>query len=302
MKILVTGATGFVGSNLARHLVSLGHEVLGTTFPHENPLPTGVGDLGDLSDLLDDWDGRLEGVEAVFHQAAHNDPQSKDLIGIHKANVVDTARLFDHAHDVGCRKFIYASSTAIYGAQPAPYREDETKVAPLTPYAYSKAAMEEYIHAFHRLHPDTRCCGLRYCNVYGPGEAHKGHRASVIHQIIKTMKEGKRPILFKYGHQRRDWVHVMDVVQANLMALVATDYQDQVFNIGSGGCVTFDALVETINQIMETSLEPDFIDNPYNSTYQDHTECDISHAQAILGYRPTYETYNGIKYYLEYWR
>jgi ADP-L-glycero-D-manno-heptose 6-epimerase len=223
------------------------------------------------------------------------------LIGIHKVNVFGTAALFEGLYKQGCRKFIYASSTAIYGHSPAPYVEDKTPIAPLTPYAYSKMAVEHYAHAFHRLHPDARCLGLRYCNVYGPGEHHKGTRVSMIYQILKTMKAGEKPRLFKYGQQRRDWVHVEDVVQANLLALEATDFQDEVANVGSGGTITFELLVQWINSLLGTHIVPDYIENPYESTYQWWTQCDITWVRQILGYDPKFTGITGIKHYLENW-
>ena len=294
-KYLVTGATGFVGSNLARRLVTDGHVVLGTGTAGEQPLPEGVINLGrDYADIT-------EGVDAVFHQAADNDPQSKDLVGIHKVNVHDTVVLFENLYKMGCRKFIYASSTAVYGNSPAPYYEDQTPIRPLTPYAYSKAAMEQCVHAFQRLHPDACCLGMRYCNVYGPGEHHKGHRASMIHQLIKTMLAGKAPRLFKHGHQMRDWVHVNDVVQANVKAASASTFQDAVVNIGSGGCTSFLVLVGNINAALGTRIEPEWIDNPFEGTYQDHTQCDITLARTLLGFEPEFGSYSGLRHYIENW-
>lgn len=299
MRILVTGASGFIGNNVAKHLVNLGHEVLMTWRENEQPAVPGATAIGPSFISQDpEW---LEGIEAVLHQAANNDPQSKDLLGIYKTNVLGTATLFEQLYNKGCRKFIYASSTAVYGANGGLLKEYHT-TEPLTPYAYSKMAMEQYVNAFHRLRPDAHCLGLRYCNVYGPGESHKGHRASMIHQIIKVMREGKSPKLFKYGHQMRDWVYVQDVVQANLLALESTDFRDEVLNIGSGEQASFKTLVGWINSILGTNMEPEWIANPYEGTYQDNTLCDISVAKAILGYYPKFPINLGINHYIENWQ
>jgi ADP-L-glycero-D-manno-heptose 6-epimerase len=215
VKVLVTGGTGFVGSNLARRLVADGHEVFITGTRTENTvegatlLECGFGGV-DYS--------RLGGVEVVYHQAANNDTTCTDGDEMFHANVLGTGDLFDTMYDLGCRQFVYASSTAVYGDAPAPYLEDETTPNPLNVYAESKLRMERAVGLAFLYRRRANVVGLRYCNVYGPGECHKGNRSSMIRQLAVQILQKKRPKLFKDGTQRRDWIYVKDVVEANLLA------------------------------------------------------------------------------------
>lgn len=299
MRILVTGATGFIGNRLANALVAAGHEVRTTGVDGENPFHISKAYLGNI--IGDIAESRLlKGVEAVFHQAANNDPQDTNLHRMFKANVSNTADLFEWLYKWGCRTFIYASSTAVYGSEPSPYIEGITKENPLTPYAYSKLAMEHYVAVLSKVHADAKFLGLRYCNVYGPGEAHKGKRASMIHQMIKALKAGEKVRLFKDGQQARDWVHVDDVVQANLKAL-DSNFSNEIVNIGSGGHVTFNHLFDTISAMLCVESDIEYIDNSYESTYQTLTQCDIQKARKLLGYEPIFGTHAGLKHYIENW-
>ena len=144
----------------------------------------------------------------------------------------------------------------------------------------------------------VNCVSLRYCNVYGPGEEHKGRRASMIYQLFLQMMAGQRPKIFRDGEQKRDWIWVTDVVHANLLA---SRFQGvDVFNCGTGNPVTFNSLVAEINSVMGTNLEPDYIDNPFPETYQAHTECSMTKADKVLDFRPCTRTAFGIKCYYDY--
>ncbi len=142
--------------------------------------------------------------------------------------------------------------------------------------------------------PDIRVVGLRYCNVYGPGEAHKGKRASMIFQLARQMRE-KDPRLFKFGEQKRDYIYVKDVVTANLKAAEAGE--SGVVNCGSGAATTFNALVEILNRNLGTERRPEYIDNPYEAAYQNHTECDMAQAKRLIGFVPEYDIEKGIADY-----
>lgn len=300
MKILITGATGFIGSNIAKKMVLLNHEVLGVNFSGEHPLIHGVKNVGNLTTLINDpQEQQLRNIDVLIHQAANNDPQSNDLLDMQINNVENTAKLFTLLYTLGCRKFIYATSTAVYGAQPTPYSESKTPVDPLTPYAYSKMAMEQFVHAFAKFYSDVSCLGMRYCNVYGPGEKFKTTRASMIFQIIKTMMLGNEPAIFEYGNQSRDWVYIDDVVDAHVLALTA-EYKSEIINIGSGKSTSFNKLIEEINEVLETTLKPNYIKNPFQHTYQERTLCDISHAKKVINWVPNFDTKAGIKKYIDF--
>jgi ADP-L-glycero-D-manno-heptose 6-epimerase len=135
---------------------------------------------------------------------------------------------------------------------------------------------------------------LRYSNVYGPGETHKGKLASMIYQLAKRMRAGERPRIFTAGEQRRDFVYVDDVTTANLNAAVAKN--SGIYNVGAGQSWTFNQVVAELNRVLKTDLPPDYFQNPYSFT-QDWTETDLSHARQALGFEPKFDLRSGIEAY-----
>jgi len=203
--------------------------------------------------------------------------------------------LFRHVAGQGCRKIVFASTTAVYGRNPAPYKED----GPFdlnTPYAESKKLLEEAAADLQAEFPDLVTVGLRYCNVYGPRENHKGSRATMIHQFAKQMRDAN-PRLFKYGEQKRDYIYVRDVVSANLCAASASE--SCIVNCGSGRAVTFNRLVEILNEVTGLNRDPEYIDNPFKGNYQNDTTCDMSLAEKAIGFIPSFSIEEGIKDYYD---
>lgn len=294
MRILITGGTGFVGSNLVKHFMKENHELIITGFDAEQALPGFKGKLLHPSFIGIDWDA-IDKVDVVFHEAAINNTVLLDEKEMFRANVESTKVLFTKLYENGCRRFVYATSTAVYGDAPAPYKEDQT-CNPLNPYAVSKIKMEQWIQSFLKQHPDAIAVGLRYCNVYGPGESHKGSRASMIYQLAQQMKI-KNPRIFKFGEQKRDYIYVKDVVQANLLAAKAKE--SCIVNCGSGKATTFNDLIKTLNKVMGVNRTPEYFDNPYVGRYQDYTECDMSLAKKKLGFVPVYTIEKGITDFYE---
>lgn len=289
MKALVTGGTGFVGSHLVETLAAQGHEVTAVGVKTERLIPKGAKFIQLHLDGID-WSA-VAGNDVVFHQAANNDTLDTDGIEMRKANVTAPMRLFKAAMDGGCRKFVYASSTAVYGDSPAPYVEGVTELNPLNEYAKSKAEFDEFAMKFAKDH-DVQVVGLRYCNVYGVGEGHKGKRASMIYQLIKTMSLGGAPKLFAPGDQKRDWLYVKDVVRANIMA--AQSDCTGIFNLGSGQAVTFNKLVEIINENLQIEITPEYIECSFKDKYQSYTECNVTKIKEAFGWEPEYGPERGI--------
>lgn len=286
MRILVTGGTGFVGSNLAARLVSLGHDVWATGRDGEAGAPEGCALVG--------WEEACSmGFDACMHQAANNDTldASWDMMD---SNVFAPARMFHRLAANGCGRFVYASSTAVYGNLPAPYREDGG-TDPLNLYAKSKLAFDEFAAGFAE-ESGSLVFGLRYCNVYGPGESHKGRRASMVMQLALQMMSGQRPRIFRDGGQRRDWVYVDDAVDANVACLGASE--GGVFNVAGGRSVSFNDLVGVLNGALGTSLEPEYLDCGFKDRYQNDTECDIGRARERLGWSPRHTIESGSRAYL----
>jgi len=293
MKVLVTGGTGFIGSNIVSKLLKEGHHVFATGIDSEQKLPN-VEIIGyDFANL--DWQ-KISKLDILFHQAAINDTALMDRELMFKVNVEGTNKLFKKAIENGCKKIIYASSTAIYGNSPAPYIENKTPIKPLNPYAESKKLVEEFVIKFAKQHHDVIIVGLRYCNVYGTGEEKKGKRATMIYQLAQQMLNGN-PRIFKYGEQKRDYIYIKDVVKANMLAAKAK--QSCIVNCGYGKATTFNELIKILNSVLETNRVPEYIDNPYLGKYQDYTECDMSLARKMIDFVPEFDIVSGIQDYYD---
>lgn len=283
-----------MGSNLAARLVADGHDVLITGNDTEQTIPGFRGKCLHPGLLGIDWD-QIGALDVLFHQAAINDTTLLDEREMERANVDAARELFRRAVAGGCRRIVYASSTAVYGDAPAPYREAATPLNPLNPYARSKLHLEQFATRFAVESPQLTVVGLRYCNVYGPGENHKGKRASMIYQLACQMRRGS-PRLFEYGEQRRDYLYVADAVRANLLAAEA--HESCIVNCGSGSAVSFNQLVGLLNEMLELRRHPEYIPNPYAKRYQNHTECDMTLAKEKLGFVPEYDIRKGLQHYL----
>jgi ADP-L-glycero-D-manno-heptose 6-epimerase len=310
----VTGGAGFIGSNLAKRLVAGGHDVVAAdTFisSHWNNLvdvnvPVGGKplDLLTLEHRLDidsiravvQRDGAFD---VIFHQAALTGVIAKDgtaaagedFQGFLRNNVEQFRQILDLAADTSAR-VVWASSCSVYGRGKAPQRESDP-YDPLNIYAFSKVSKER-LAARYAKKLSKPIVGLRYSNVYGPGEDHKGKLSSMIHQLAKQMRAGKRPRIFTAGEQRRDFVYIDDVVEANLKAAQAKE--SGVFNAGAGTSWSFNEVVKELNRVLQTNLAPDYFDNPYSFT-QDHTETDMALAKEKLGHVPQVDLARGIDAY-----
>src|SRR5262249_4821639 len=137
--------------------------------------------------------------------------------------------------------------------------------------------------------------GLRYFNVYGPREAHKGVPASMVYHLAQQIKADQRPRIFKHGEQRRDFVYVKDVVEGSIRALEAS--QSGIFNLGSGQARSFNELIEILNKSLGTQFPPDYIDNPH-AHYQNFTQADLTRARKVLGYEPRFPLEEGVRDYM----
>ncbi len=281
-----------MGSNLALTLAEEGHDVVITGHVNEQKLPNFKGKIHYTGAVGIDWNA-LGAVDAVFHQAANADTTIYDRDEMLRANVDFSKTLFTYAAEHGARHIVYASSTAVYGNLPAPYKESGP-IDPLNPYAESKALLETFANTFGAEHPSIRIVGLRYSNVYGPRENHKGKMASMVYQLAQQILKGN-PKIFKMGEQKREYVYVRDVVRANKLALQATE--NCVVNCATGRARTFNELVATLTKTLNLPRDTIYIDNPYGAKYQSHIECDVSLAKEKLGFVAEYDLERGIADY-----
>ncbi len=301
MRILVTGGAGFIGSNIARRLAELGHDVVAADTFLSASWATLRNFAGDVLTMADHEDfGSIKNLgpfDAIFHQASitgvinSQGVASEDTHRMMRNNVEGFREILNYAVATKAR-VVWASSCSIYGRGAVPMKESQPP-DPLNSYAFSKLCMEQMAmrYAPKLAHPIV---ALRYSNVYGPGEAHKGKLASMIHQLASQMRAGKRPRVFKAGQQKRDFVYIDDVVQANINALNATESGS--FNVGAGRAWSFNEVVADLNRALKTSLEPEYFENPYGFT-QDWTQVDLTNARRVLKFEPKYDLSAGIDAY-----
>jgi ADP-L-glycero-D-manno-heptose 6-epimerase len=172
---------------------------------------------------------------------------------------------------------------------------EEQAAAPANVYAFSKVQLDNLARLSARRKPGWRIVGVRYFNVYGPQEAHKKAAASMIYQLYLQMKAGRRPRVFRAGEQKRDFVYVKDVVAFTINALGAP--RSGVYNCGSGQAFSFNEVIAELNRNLQTRLEPEYFENPYSS-YQPHTEADLTWSRKELKYVPQWAPADGIADYV----
>jgi len=233
--------------------------------------------------------------EAVFHNAAITDTTIPDQKLMMDVNTNSMKYIIDACIKWGA-KLIYASSAGVYGNTEPPMKEDRGLI-PENVYGFSKLMADNMVKNKMEEYPSFRAVGFRYFNVYGMGEQYKGKTASMIYQLAMQMKAGKNPRLFKYGEQKRDFVYIEDVLQANIKALERQDVSG-IFNVGYGKARSFNDIVEILNRLMGTNYEIEYFDCPYEF-YQSYTEADISAIKEKLGYEPKYDLESGIEHYLK---
>jgi ADP-L-glycero-D-manno-heptose 6-epimerase len=302
LNFLVTGGAGFIGSNLVLTLQEKYPDARLTVIDDFRSgdfknLRGYCGDFvaGDLAAL--DWRAQFgdEKFDAIFHLASITDTTVHDQFPQVHDNVESFRRLLRFARPDRTR-IVYASSAATYGAATGANLETD-EAAPANVYAFSKVIMDNLARRAAADDPQWKIVGLRYFNVYGPREAHKGMPASMVLHLSRQMKAGKRPRIFKHGEQKRDFVFVKDIVQGTLRALEAKE--SGIYNLGSGQARSFNELIAILNQSLGTNFEPEYFDNPH-AHYQNHTEADLTQVRQSLGYTSQFSLESGVADYMKW--
>jgi len=279
--LLVTGGAGFIGSHLVEGLLAKGYQVRvldSLIYGRRAWVPAGAEFLeGDIADLAACRQA-MAGAAGVFHLAAVSRviPAFDSVETCTRDNVLGTQNVLIAAREAGVRKIVYSGSSTFYGNQPAPHREYETPPEFLNMYGLTKQVGEQYCLLFDRYF-GVPAVVLRYFNVYGPRQPQTGNYALVMGIFLRRWTDGNTLIIHGAGAQRRDFVHVRDVVRANIMAF-ESERNGEIYNVGSGSNVSVKELADMISadQRHEARRGGD----------SDATLADISRIAAHLGWRP----------------
>jgi nucleoside-diphosphate-sugar epimerase len=302
-KILVTGGAGFIGSHLVDRLLGEGFEVtvidnldtgrLEKIAQHQGKKGFNFikGDIRD-SKLIE----TMKGVDAVFHEAAlasvtlsvQNPILSNDI------NVTGTLNLLKLSSDLGVKRFIYASSAAVYGDTPSPQKREDMTPNPTSPYGVSKLAAENYVKLFYKAY-GLETVSLRCFNVYGPRQrfdiqcAYGGAITIFINRLLRSMP----PTIYGDGEQTRDFVYIQDVIDANMLALKSKNAAGEVFNIGTGSNVSVNQVAELLKETLGRKDIKNIYSDPRPTDIR-HGYADISKAKKNLGYNPKFSLKKGL--------
>lgn len=299
-KYLVTGGAGFIGSHIVDRLVKEGREVRVLDNLSTGKLSNIEHNLDKIEfvrESLTDLDAvkrAVEGVDCVLHQGAiPSVPRSvADPIGSNDAGINATLNLLVAAKDAGVKRLVYASSSSVYGDSPTLPKHEKMETNPLSPYAITKLAGEHYLRVFHDLY-GLETVSLRYFNVFGPRQDPSNQYAAVIPKFITIMLRGERPTIYGDGLQSRDFTYVSNNVTANLLACEAPGIGGEVFNIACGERFSLLDLVETLNGILGTAIEP--ILEAERPGDVKHSQAEISKARERMGFQPGTSFHEGIE-------
>lgn len=289
MRVLVTGAAGFIGSHLVQRLVSEGHEVVGFD-NYSNGFPQNVARIagefefieGDLRNL-DDLTTAVRGVEVVFHEGALGSvPRSiSDPRTSYDVNVMGTLNLLTAARDATVRRIVYASSSSVYGDTLVSPKHEELIPNPLSPYAVTKLAAEQTCGVFTRVY-GLETVALRYFNVFGPYQNPSSQYAAVVPRFLTALSKGESPIVFGDGEQSRGFTYVENVVNGNLLAAQAPAASGQVINLASDQTVKVNDMLRQMGELL--GVQPHPIHEPPRLGDIRDSLADITRARDLLGF------------------
>lgn len=317
-KILVTGAAGFIGSNLCETLLDKGNEVVAldnySTGKKENiehlfdhPSFTFIqGDIRNLSDCVK----AVSGVDYILHQAALGSvPRSiKDPITSNDVNVSGFLNMLKASKDGGVKRFVYAASSSTYGDSVALPKVEDKIGKPLSPYAITKYVNELYADVFSKTY-GIETIGLRYFNVFGRKQDPKGAYAAVIPKFVSQLMKGESPVINGDGEYSRDFTYIDNVIQANLLSLVVKEKEalNTVYNIAYGERSTLNELTgylkDYLSRVDESVRDIPILHGPNREGDIPHSLASIDKAKKLLNYNPQYSLQKGLEEAIKwYWK
>lgn len=309
-KFLVTGAAGFIGSNLVEALLNLGYKVraldnfstgkrenIAQFLPHSQ-FELYVGDIRDQNTCME----ACNGIDFVLHQAAWGSvPRSIEMpLKYEEINIRGTLNMMEAARQNHVKKFVYASSSSVYGDEPNLPKQEGREGNVLSPYSLTKKVNEEYGRLYHKLYGlDTY--GLRYFNVFGRRQNPDGAYAAVIPKFIKQLLADEQPTINGDGKQSRDFTYIENVIEANLKACNAsTEAAGQAYNIAYGGREFLIDIYYGLVKSLGKDINPLF--GPERTGDIKHSNADISKARKWLDYNPEWSFAKGIEAAIEWYK
>lgn len=298
-KVVITGAAGFIGSNIA-HRLAEENEIIAI-----DNLSTGnkrnIIDIeGDLDFIeasilnLEMLKNAFSGAEFVLHLGAlPSVPRSvKDPVATNEVNITGTLNVLIAARDEGVKRVVFSSSSSVYGDTPTLPKQESMKPNPLSPYAISKITGEYYCKNFYNLY-GLETVALRYFNVFGPRQNPESQYAAVIPKFIKSLSSNLQPTVYGDGEQTRDFTYVENVIQANVKACTSNKAPGNVYNIGCGKRYSINKLIALLNELLDKDIEPAYLE-PREGDIRDSL-ADISSAEKDLDYKPNFDFKAGLK-------
>ena len=307
---LVTGGAGFIGSNLCEAILGMGYRVrvlddLSTGKQENLDLFAGHPRFEFIRGDVKDFDTCMracEGVDFVLHEAAWGSvPRSMEMPVFYcQNNVQGTLHMLEAARQNGVKKFVFATSSSVYGDSPILPKQEGEEGRPLSPYALTKKQDEEWAELYTRLYGlDTY--GLRYFNVYGRRQDPNGAYAAVIPRFIRQLMAGERPTIYGDGTQSRDFTYIENVIEANLKACLAPhEAAGEVYNVACGGRESLLDIYETLTFALGVDVEPIFAPARPGDIKDSHA--DITKTKAALGYNPDYGFARGMTEAIAWYR
>ncbi len=298
-RILVTGGAGFIGSNFCNlntekyEIVALDNLFLGDRENLSSEVQFIEGDACKVADL----ESTGGNFDYVLHLAGTSSAPMfmEDGFADGYVNSVESfVRTLEYARKCGAKKFLYASTSSLYANNPMPLVETQN-VTPPNHYAVTKFCYEHCARCYNQVYPEIETIGFRFMSVYGPNEEAKGQFANIISQFIWDAVRDKSPVIYGDGDQFRDFTNVVDVVQAITLAM-ETDKPlgNEVYNIGTGECCSFNEIVAAIGKAMGKEIKATHIPNPVKEGYVRGQHADISKISKDLGYHPKIDLETGI--------
>lgn len=307
MNCLVTGGAGFIGHNLVRKLLQCGHAVRVldnfATVKRSNLDPY-IDDIDLVDADLRDGEAVEEaarGIEVIYHQGALGSvPRSiKDPLTTNQVNVNGTLHVLEAARLNNVRRVVFASSSSVYGRNPALPKHESLDPSPASPYAVSKLAGEQYCQVYSRAY-GLETVALRYFNVFGPGQDPNSPYAAVMPLFAAGFLNGTPITVNGDGEQSRDFTYIDNVVDANLRAATADDASGSAFNVACGQRTTLNEVLDHLRRMTEVDTE--IVYGPDRPGDVRHSLADIDRAQSVLSYRPTVPLVAGLRSTVEYYR